>query len=248
MQATLTRTGWLFTLLFGLTFSLNAQVTSPAATAPALPEAPVGPITTIEFEEPEYDFGTINEGETVTHVFTFTNTGEEPMLMSNARGSCGCTVPQWPKDPIMPGETASITVEFNSKNKKGKQVKKVTITANTDPPQTFLYLKGEILANNDEGGMVNIEVPEPTISPDCFSIYPNPTAERLQLEVKEESLGKNASVSIFSQDGQLMAQREVPEVAGNIEFDVSHYPAGTYIANVTIGEGKPETQCFVVVK
>ncbi|MCB0599219.1 MAG: T9SS type A sorting domain-containing protein [Lewinellaceae bacterium] len=85
------------------------------------------------------------------------------------------------------------------------------------------------------------------ISPDCFAIYPNPTAEILKLEMEESSLGQPAIICIHSKTGQLMARREVKAVDGAIEFNVSHYPAGTYIANVQVGERKPEVRCFVVV-
>lgn len=124
--------------------------TPDAAAAPSEPAAPVGPTTAVSFGETEYDFGTIEQGESVSHTYTFTNTGSEPLIISNAKGSCGCTVPKWPKDPIAPGETGELLVEFNSKGKKGAQNKKVTITANTNPAQSFIYLKGNV--NAPEGG------------------------------------------------------------------------------------------------
>lgn len=119
----------------------NQAAAQPAAAQPA---APAGPTTTMTFEETEFDFGTVNEGEKVSHTYTFTNTGDEPLILSNAKGSCGCTVPSWPREPSAPGATGEITVEFNSKNKKGKRNQKVTITANTNPPQSFIYLKGDV--------------------------------------------------------------------------------------------------------
>ncbi|MEM1321723.1 MAG: DUF1573 domain-containing protein [Bacteroidota bacterium] len=120
----------------------TANPANPAA--PAEPAIPAGPTTTVEFEESEFDFGVVDAGEKVTHVYKFTNTGDEPLIISNAKGSCGCTVPNWPKEPIAPGNTGEIKVQFDSKNKKGKQSKRVTITANTDPVQTFLTIKGEV--------------------------------------------------------------------------------------------------------
>ena len=113
-------------------------------TPPAEPAAPTGPTTSIEFEETEFDFGTVDAGEKVTHIYRFTNTGDEPLIISNAKGSCGCTVPEWPKEPVAPGSTSEIKVQFDSKNKNGKQSKRVTLTANTDPAQTFLTIKGEV--------------------------------------------------------------------------------------------------------
>ncbi|MFK7770805.1 MAG: DUF1573 domain-containing protein [Saprospiraceae bacterium] len=131
----------------------RANVTSGAATAPAPTKAadtppaievPTGPTTTIEFEEKEFDFGTIDEGEKVSHTYKFTNTGSEPLIIKDAKGSCGCTVPSWPKDPVLPGATGEMLVEFNSKGKAGSQNKRVTITANTNPGQTFINIKGEV--------------------------------------------------------------------------------------------------------
>lgn len=116
----------------------NAQTATPVETAPA------GPTTAVEFGESTFDFGTISEGEKVSHVYKFTNTGSEPLVISNAKGSCGCTVPQWPKTPIAPGEEGEIMVEFNSKGKTGKQTKRVTVTANTNPPQSFLTITGQV--------------------------------------------------------------------------------------------------------
>lgn len=91
-----------------------------------------------------WNFGTIIQDEAPEFEFTFINTGNEPMIISNAKGSCGCTVPVWPKEPIAPGETGSINVKFSSKGKQGAQNKTVTLTANTTPPNTKLRVTGEI--------------------------------------------------------------------------------------------------------
>lgn len=213
-------------------------------------DTPTGPTTTLELERPVYDFGIVDEGAVVSQVYTFTNTGDQPLIITDAKGSCGCTVPQWPHEPILPGETASLTVEFNSKGKSGKRNQRVTITANTEPPQTFLYLTGEVNPSKD----FDIEIsenpaskPEVAISPDCFAIYPNPTAEVLKLDVEENTQGQPALITIYSKSGQLMARREIKAIEGTVEFSVGHYPAGTYIANVKIGEGEPQARCFVVV-
>ena len=125
---------------------------TPTPTASPLknnePAVPAGPITSISFEETEYDFGMVMEGEKVVHNYKFTNTGDEPLIISNAKGSCGCTVPEWPREPIAPGASADIKVQFDSKNKGkvggGLQSKRVTITANTDPVNTYLTIKGKV--------------------------------------------------------------------------------------------------------
>lgn len=115
-----------------------------AAQAPAV-AVPTGPVTTMAFQENgTFDFGTVTEGEIVSHTFSFKNTGSEPLIISDAKGSCGCTVPSKPTAPIAPGEDGEITVQFNSKNKKGARNQKVTVTANTNPAQTFIYLTGTV--------------------------------------------------------------------------------------------------------
>jgi len=97
----------------------------------------------ISFSKKEHDFGTIQEGETVSHEFEITNTGNSELIISNANASCGCTVPKYPKEPIPPGETGSIKVSFNSDGKQGKQRKAVGIMANTQPNMNKIH----ILAN-----------------------------------------------------------------------------------------------------
>ncbi|MEM9919563.1 MAG: DUF1573 domain-containing protein [Bacteroidota bacterium] len=99
-------------------------------------------VAIMTFKETEYDFGTIKEGEVVKHTFSFVNTGKVPLLISNARSTCGCTVPKWPKEPIAPGESGKIKVRFNSTNKRDRQNKPVTITANTYPNNTVVHIKG----------------------------------------------------------------------------------------------------------
>jgi hypothetical protein len=106
--------------------------------------APVGPTTTIQYEKDKFEFGVVNEGEIVKHIFKFKNTGTEPLVISNAKASCGCTVPIWPKEPIPPGGSNEIAVEFNTKGKPGAQSKQVTVTANTNPTETFLTVSGEV--------------------------------------------------------------------------------------------------------
>lgn len=100
--------------------------------------------TSMAFEKTIHDFGTLKEGASVSYTFTFKNTGNKPLLISNAKGSCGCTVPSWPREAVAPGESGEIKVTFNSRGKKGKQHKSVTLTANTDPANTRLYIKADV--------------------------------------------------------------------------------------------------------
>lgn len=108
------------------------------------------PKTKMEFADMTHDFGTIDEGDKVSHVFKFKNTGDEPLIINSAKGSCGCTVPEWPKEPIAPGGQGDIKVEFNSKGKKNKQTKTVTINANTDPNPTRLTIKADVTPADGE--------------------------------------------------------------------------------------------------
>ena len=96
---------------------------------------------TLDFEETTHDFGTIDEGDVVEHTFSFTNNGKAPLVITNARGTCGCTVPSYTKDPVAPGETGEMLVKFNSRGKRNQQNKSVNITANTESGKERLQIK-----------------------------------------------------------------------------------------------------------
>lgn len=98
------------------------------------------------FDSEEYNFGTIKQGESVTHEFTFTNTGKDDIIITNAQATCGCTVPVWPKEPIKKGQKATIKATFNSAGKMGMQDKTVTITSNAKNSPRVLHIKGTIEA------------------------------------------------------------------------------------------------------
>jgi len=101
------------------------------------------PVFTLK-DDRVYDFGKVKEGEIVEKTFAFQNTGKSPLLISNITASCGCTTPEWPKEPIPPGGESTIVVRFNSTGKPGQQSKAVTITANTEPPVIELFIKGVV--------------------------------------------------------------------------------------------------------
>ena len=97
------------------------------------------------FEKEEHDFGTLIDGEKVTYSFRFTNSGDAPLIISNAKGSCGCTVPKYPKNTaIKPGQSETITVSFDSSNKPGMQQKSVTLSANTSSGREMLRIKANV--------------------------------------------------------------------------------------------------------
>jgi hypothetical protein len=104
-----------------------------------------GPRTSVKFDNMNHDFGTIYQDSENKKVFTFTNTGSEPLIIENAKGSCGCTVPKYPKEPIAPGQTGEIEVVYKPGKQKNKQTKNVTITANTTPANTVLTISADVL-------------------------------------------------------------------------------------------------------
>ena len=112
---------------------------------PAVVEEPAKEPTKIKFTESEFDFGKINEGQKVEHVFKFTNAGDKTLFITDARASCGCTIPEFTKDPVEPGKDGQIKVIYDSKNKEGKIEKTVTVTANTEPVTTDLKIKVEVI-------------------------------------------------------------------------------------------------------
>lgn len=99
-----------------------------------------------EFDEKVKEFGTITQGEIVALTFHFKNVGKSNLIISSASASCGCTVPEWPKEPIAPGEKGKIEVSFNSTSKQGLQSKNITLVANTIPNKYVITIKGEVLA------------------------------------------------------------------------------------------------------
>ena len=100
--------------------------------------------TEMTFEKVEHDFGKINQGDKVDYNFKFKNTGTADLIISSAKGSCGCTVPEYPKEAVKPGESGEIKVSFNSDGKSGEQSKTVSIFANTVKGTEILTIKASI--------------------------------------------------------------------------------------------------------
>ena len=108
------------------------------------------PLPELSFYKLRHNFCKINQGESVSHQFVFTNTGEGDLIISNAKGSCGCTVPKWPKKPIAPGEKAEIKVTFNSSGREGKQKKTVPLVTNAIPSTKVLTISGLVIVPEKE--------------------------------------------------------------------------------------------------
>ena len=129
------------------TYSIQAQESKPATstanTAVNDADAPV-----MSFETDMHDFGTIKFAGNGTCEFKFTNTGKTPLIISNAKGSCGCTVPDWPKEPIKPGQTSAIKATYDTK-RVGAFTKTVTVTSNAKEASKILTIKGSVEANEN---------------------------------------------------------------------------------------------------
>lgn len=117
-------------VLFGFTAMAQEQPKNPNAAQ-------------IEFETEVVDYGQIEKGNNGVREFKFTNTGKEPLIITNARGSCGCTVPSWPKEPIAPGQSGVIKVKYDTQ-RVGPINKSVTVTTNAATPTKVLRIKGQV--------------------------------------------------------------------------------------------------------
>jgi hypothetical protein len=99
----------------------------------------------IKFEEEVFDFGKITQGERVSHSFKFKNIGSKNLIISGANGSCGCTVPEYPKEPIKAGGEGHINVVFSSEGKSGIQEKTITVVTNCEPATRVIRIKADII-------------------------------------------------------------------------------------------------------
>ena len=119
-------------LVFASSLAMFAQEANPNA-------------ANIAFENKTIDYGKVDKDANGEREFTFTNTGKEPLIISNCVGSCGCTVPQWPRTPIAPGATAAIKVKYDTR-RVGRFQKTVTVQSNASNATEVLTIKGEVLA------------------------------------------------------------------------------------------------------
>jgi len=131
----------LLALLFSTTTVLS-QTTGPAVKAEATKKMTGGKFTWVKTE---HDFGNIAKDKPVTAEYKFKNTGNKPIIISEVKKSCGCTVPTWPEQPIMPGEEAVIKATYNAKN-PGAFNKTITVVSNAEENYIYLRLKGKVIA------------------------------------------------------------------------------------------------------
>lgn len=137
--------GFLFLCAFSATTCLAQNTTlSQAATEVSQSGTPI-----MTFESTEVDYGVIHQNAEPYREFRFTNTGDAPLVISNAKGSCGCTVPEWSREPVAPGESSVVKVRYAT-NRIGKFSKTVTLTTNDEDGQHLLRIKGEVLKPEQE--------------------------------------------------------------------------------------------------
>ncbi len=125
----------------------NNALTIDEATAKKaeLAHAESGKVPVAKFDTMDHDFGTINAGDKVQYTYKVTNVGTADLVISNAKASCGCTIPSYTKDPIKPGQGGEVSVEFNSAGKSGNVQKTVTLTLNTETGTETLNFKANVV-------------------------------------------------------------------------------------------------------
>ena len=128
--------------------AITADLVSSPLTAKQSAEKVLMP--RIQMDEASFDFGEMQQGESVTHDFVLKNIGDANLIISTAKGSCGCTVPEWPKEPIAKAEEVTIKVTFNSAGKSGKQNKTVTLVTNAIPNTKVITITGNVIVPEKE--------------------------------------------------------------------------------------------------
>ncbi|MFO8054095.1 MAG: DUF1573 domain-containing protein [Bacteroidales bacterium] len=136
----------IFLLLFGACGERNKQGLIPADVVenPASAEDKGKRQAKLSFAKKEHDFEKVIHGEIVTYSFKFSNTGNKPLLITSVDAACGCTVPEFPDEPVAPGEEEYIEVKFDSKNQLGFNNKKITVLSNAVPNKVDLHIRANV--------------------------------------------------------------------------------------------------------
>lgn len=216
------------------------------------------PITSVSVDKEIHDFGYIPEASKNDVVFSIKNTGDVPLIITKAKGSCSCTVPFFPQVPIMPGDSSEIHAVFKPKpSQNGKNitqvisvfgnipdgVMRIKVKANVLMPEE--YVEDESFIKQAEQNENDKEVVE-ELKPGCFVIFPNPTSNELQLDLKQY-IGLSATVNIHDEFGKDVFSESIPSISSaTTRFDVSGYPSGIYIISILVDGKNPMSQCFVV--
>jgi len=197
----------------------------------------------ISFLEKEYHFGVINEGEQVQNVLEFTNTSAVPLVISNARGNCGCTIPEFSPEPIMPGETQQILVRFDSKKKTGRQKKSILITGNTDPEVTIINFVGLVRAVTDKSSGKYVQTLT-ELDAKTLILAHSPEEASLSIDLTAYP-NSQAGVEIYDMRDQLMYSEENVGLAEIKKIDTSALAVGTYVVSLRVDGRHRITRQFV---
>lgn len=186
------------------------------------------------FSESEFNFGNIAQGEIVEHSFVFTNTGNSDLIISDARASCGCTVPNYPNTAISPGESGEITVKFNSKNRSGIQNKTITLTTNTENGTETLKIKSYVGDEEVVEEIIEVEeiMAEETVIESTESIYNEDYYERIRKEREAKQLEENKVLIAYAKSTM-----------------IGNYTKGSILKNSkytkAVGKGKDEAIAWI---
>lgn len=137
-------------VLFSVTLVMGQESPKEESKETVKAEADNRPGPRMKFNEEKFEFGDIHQGDQVEHVFEFENSGTAPLILTNVRSTCGCTIPKWPREPIPPGQKSKITVKFNSSGKMGKVTKVVKITSNAVDPINQVVITTNILPKKED--------------------------------------------------------------------------------------------------
>jgi archaellum component FlaG (FlaF/FlaG flagellin family) len=131
-------------IILSVMIAFGGLMTASAQTPDVQPGAPVDPkAAEVKFEKETHDFGSIPQGTPATYEFVFKNTGKSPLIITNAAASCGCTTPDWTREPIKPGKTGTVKATYNAAS-PGPFTKSVTVISNAKNSTVILYLKGDV--------------------------------------------------------------------------------------------------------
>ncbi|MBR3409096.1 MAG: DUF1573 domain-containing protein [Paludibacteraceae bacterium] len=201
----------------------------------------------ITFEKTEHDFGKINEADgRVTTIFNFRNEGMAPLVLSNVRASCGCTTPNWTKEPINPGETGQITVTYNPNGRPGRFQKTITVTSNAEEPSMKLYIKGEVIPKPAQPAPQSYPIKMGALSLKTNNVNFG-TIKKGQAVTKEieyaNKTDKDVTVALIlpgkGMDGQVTLEVVKPNETGKLVF--------VFNSNLQKLYGPIEQQAYVVV-
>lgn len=201
----------------------------------------------ITFEKTEHDFGKINEADgRVTTVFNFRNEGMAPLVLSNVRASCGCTTPNWTREPINPGESGQITVTYNPNGRPGRFQKTITVTSNAEEATIKLYIKGEVIPKPAQPApdsypvkMGNLSLKTNTLNIGTIKMGQAVTKEIEYANKTKDPVTIAMIIPAKGTDGQVTLEKANPNETGKLLFVIDSKQLKTY--------GPVEMYAYVVI-